>query len=171
MKIGLFTVSRKKLVLILSILLLSVIFLPLPKYNELCNYPTQAPSGALPTGIRCQTSWIWSRPLFLKLIDHLTVSLEPSKAYEEYKHSYIFERIICSLKRGTWGTWGLYPREYCQVPASDAGKACTDGSQCSLGSCLSQNGKLIGVCQTYPGQFGCFQYLNTGTLSGTFCVD
>ena len=163
MKIGLLTVSRIKFLLVLAILLF--LFLPLPRYTTVCN------SSMTTDRINCEKKLVWSRPLYLQLIDRLALQLEPGAAYDKSNGNSILERVTCFLKRGNWGRWGLYPREYCQVPAPDAGKSCTDGSQCSLGSCISQNGKNIGVCQKYPGQFGCIQYLNNGIPGNKICID
>jgi len=77
----------------------------------------------------------------------------------------------CLEKGGTWQKWGMLQKEYCQIPAPDAGKSCTDGSQCSLGSCISESGTLPGACQTYKNIFGCFTFVEDGELGPVLCAD
>lgn len=77
----------------------------------------------------------------------------------------------CLEKGGVWQKWGLSALEYCQIPATDAGKLCTDGSQCNLGGCISQDGNLPGKCQIYKNTFGCFSYVRGNKLDYTICAD
>lgn len=77
----------------------------------------------------------------------------------------------CLSKGGTWSKWGLIQKEYCQYPAKDAGKSCTDGSECSMGKCISYTGKIPGECKRYENVFGCFSFVTKGQTKGTLCVD
>ncbi|MBM3283474.1 hypothetical protein FJY90_04425 [Candidatus Gottesmanbacteria bacterium] len=77
----------------------------------------------------------------------------------------------CLGKGGIWQKWGLAGLEYCQIPATDADKPCTDGSQCSLGGCISKDATVYGRCQKYRNEFGCLSFINAGEISQTFCID
>lgn len=77
----------------------------------------------------------------------------------------------CLQKGGTWGHWGLLGQIYCQIPAADAGKNCQDGSECSLGKCLTYDQTLPGTCQQFKNTFGCFSLVENGQLGPALCVD
>lgn len=78
-----------------------------------------------------------------------------------------FERIFCALKGGT-------PMEYraCIIPNCDAGRPCTDSSQC-VGSCYAghtSGGAGPGVCDA--PSFGCFAEVRNGVVDGRMvCID
>lgn len=71
---------------------------------------------------------------------------------------------------------GLLGREACVVPYKDAGKACTDGSQCE-GDCWGEArpyapGELAtGKCQPTNMPFGCNSRIDNGVASPVLCVD
>lgn len=77
----------------------------------------------------------------------------------------------CEKNGGDWGVWGLAAREYCQYPAADGDKECTDGSQCSLGNCISLENTSPGNCQTYEQTFGCYSFIEDGKVSSAICID
>lgn len=78
----------------------------------------------------------------------------------------------CAQQKGVWQQWGKLNQEYCQIPAPDAGKSCTDGSQCSMKSCVAVNNKIPGECQTYKAIFGCNKFITNGNIdSKTLCAD
>lgn len=78
----------------------------------------------------------------------------------------------CVQKGGVWSRWGLSPKEYCQIPSKDAGKPCTDGSQCSYNLCLSREETRPGVCAKFSGEFGCYYTWRNGKKDqGFLCVD
>ncbi len=79
----------------------------------------------------------------------------------------------CAHQGGLWRKWGLSRQEYCQIPVSDGGKSCTDGSQCSLGNCIAKNGAVPGECQTYRATFGCITFVKNGVADkkNAVCVD
>jgi len=79
----------------------------------------------------------------------------------------------CARQGGIWKQWGKLNKEYCQIPVSDGGKLCTDGSQCSLGNCIAKNGTVPGECQTYKATFGCITYVKNGIADkkNTICLD
>lgn len=77
----------------------------------------------------------------------------------------------CLVKGGVWQKWGLAQLEYCQIPAKDAGKSCTDQSQCTY-RCISETGTVPGKCATYKNTFGCFGLVNNGKAERPLlCVD
>lgn len=79
-------------------------------------------------------------------------------------------RAECVQQGGVWQRWGLLGREFCQVPAADAGQTCTDGSQCSLG-CISRTGCVPGECQRFRTEFGCYSRVRSGRVESALCVD
>ncbi|MBI4058570.1 hypothetical protein HY408_02270 [Candidatus Gottesmanbacteria bacterium] len=102
--------------------------------------------------------------------------------FEQMLSTLIIESIVpqfgdagskdaCDLLGGTWQAWGLLRREYCQLKAPDGGKACRDGSECSLGRCISEGGSIPGKCQTYKLTFGCYSFVENGTTGRAICVD
>lgn len=64
----------------------------------------------------------------------------------------------------------------CITPYKDAGKACTDSSQCE-GDCQTSvttqttNGPVSGMCQADNSRFGCTATVEKGKLGRTLCVD
>lgn len=77
----------------------------------------------------------------------------------------------CLAKGGRWGQWGLLPEEYCQIPSKDAGKSCTDGSECQYGLCMNREQRSPGVCASYRHEFGCYSIIRNGQPESTLCVD
>ena len=77
----------------------------------------------------------------------------------------------CLEKGGKWQQWGLIPQEYCQIPSQDAGKPCTDGSQCEYELCMSREQRTPGVCATYRNVFGCYSIVRNGQTGSGLCVD
>ena len=47
------------------------------------------------------------------------------------------DRVSCEAAGGRWGRIGISPREACNLPASDGGADCSDGSECE-GACLAE---------------------------------
>ena len=70
---------------------------------------------------------------------------------------HIYDSVLkndCSSKGGDWNLWGFPPQGYrCEIPARDAGKVCTEGSQCSYSICtgglLNQTPRSTGSCIKY----------------------
>jgi hypothetical protein len=71
---------------------------------------------------------------------------------------------------------GLLGNEACVVAYKDAGKACTDGSQCE-GDCWGEarpykpDEPAVGKCQPTNMPFGCNSRINNGVASPVLCVD
>ncbi len=75
----------------------------------------------------------------------------------------------CLAKGGSWQKWGLAQLEYCQIPSQDAGKSCTDNSQCTY-KCISTS-EVSGKCATYKNTYGCFSIVENGKAQQTLCAD
>ncbi|MET0544855.1 MAG: hypothetical protein ABWZ40_00965, partial [Caulobacterales bacterium] len=66
----------------------------------------------------------------------------------------------------------------CVVTFADAGKACTDGSQCESKRCLVEYSAtddpkvaMKGVCKGTDNPCGCFTYMENGKPGPGLCVD
>lgn len=93
----------------------------------------------------------------------------------------VFERAVpdlaanCKAKGGQWIKAGRAQTPMCDIPYSDAGKACSDSDQCQ-GSCISQERqrgkKTKGQCSASPAAaFGCYALVSKGFSRGMICVD
>lgn len=81
----------------------------------------------------------------------------------------------CSAKGGTVQPVGRAQIPTCVTPYADAGKACTDKSQCQ-GACIAEGnleaqGATSGQCQKTDRQFGCYAKVVNGKSTGAICVD
>lgn len=95
------------------------------------------------------------------------------------------EKDECEKLDGQWveGEVGLsatYVR-YCELPAADAGKTCTDSDACDkycepicekTGGCSNYEDfdQESGMCATFSSGFGCNSYWKNGSIE-TMCVD
>ena len=81
----------------------------------------------------------------------------------------------CAAKGGAIQPVGRAQIPTCVIPYADAGKACTDKSQCE-GACIAEGnlesqGAVSGQCQKTNRQFGCFARIENGKATATLCVD
>lgn len=81
----------------------------------------------------------------------------------------------CSAKGGSVQPVGRAQIPTCVIPYADAGKACTDKSQCE-GACIADGNQesqdaVAGQCQKTNRQFGCYAKIVNGKSTGTICVD
>ena len=83
----------------------------------------------------------------------------------------------CSAAGGRWQPIGRLQRWTCLVDYPDAGKACSDHSQCH-GQCLASGTDavvgqpLTGTCQRDASErFGCRQPVENGHAGPAICVD
>lgn len=86
----------------------------------------------------------------------------------------------CARRGGFIGRPGMSGARICLIRFADAGRQCTDGSQCA-GDCLVEpnaemrarglRGEAVGQCQPYTPYFGCNATVTAGRLSATLCVD
>lgn len=85
----------------------------------------------------------------------------------------------CATLNGTMKRTGLGGMLQCLVVAPDADKPCTDGSQCSNGTCLyrgdnlalKKSSGLAGTCKADNNAFGCFMKLKQGRIVESYCAD
>lgn len=85
------------------------------------------------------------------------------------------QAAACSAKGGAIQPVGKAQIPTCVVPYADAGKACTDKSQCE-GQCvlegnLEPQDNVTGACQKTNRQFGCYARVVNGKSTGAICVD
>ena len=103
---------------------------------------------------------------------------ENIKVEEENK-----DKEECIKKGGDWRRHGLSRVESCNLPTSDAGKECSDASECG-GSCiaelseednkkLSQDGIVYtkGKCTAWEQTYGCHAFVIDGKVQGILCAD
>ena len=82
----------------------------------------------------------------------------------------------CTARGGRWGRFGLREIDQCDMPSSDAGKCCTDSSECQS-SCVTkdnvQSGKrAVGKCFERTLTLGtCLNYVEKGKAKGVICED
>lgn len=86
------------------------------------------------------------------------------------------ERQLCQAAGGEVRRAGLLGYENCILPYADAGKTCSDSSDC-IGDCrLTSSGAapeetVTGTCQINDSLFGCFQTVENGRAGHMLCVD
>ena len=86
------------------------------------------------------------------------------------------ERAQCLAAGGTVERRGRLQSELCVTPFADAGKVCTDGSQCG-GDCIVEgratpsSGTVQGICQRDDRLFGCYSRVENGAITTGLCVD
>lgn len=78
------------------------------------------------------------------------------------------EEYRCKVSGGHWGQLSLDPQKYCNPATLDAGKECTDESQCD-GYCEAKRNavigsKDIGMCSEYELESGCTTAIVNGTV-------
>ena len=92
--------------------------------------------------------------------------------------STVSEEIACNTKGGVWKRVGLGQFYACVIAMPDAGKSCTDSSQCE-GRCLTGAGgmpdegnkQVTGSCQATNQPFGCFSEVENGVAGPGLCID
>lgn len=81
----------------------------------------------------------------------------------------------CAARGGVIQRGGKLQLPTCVTPYADAGKSCTDKSQCQ-GACivegnLEPQSGVTGQCQKTDRQFGCYAKVENGKTVGAICVD
>ncbi|WP_347304169.1 hypothetical protein V5740_06050 [Croceibacterium sp. TMG7-5b_MA50] len=81
----------------------------------------------------------------------------------------------CRAAGGVVERRGRLQAELCVKPYADAGKACTDGSQCAadcvVTEAVADNAQVTGQCQADDRPFGCFSKVENGRATGGICID
>ena len=82
----------------------------------------------------------------------------------------------CIAKGGEWRRMGRIQELSCVLPTSDAGKACTDASQCEVACFVSEPGTepgaaTVGQCNSSTDIFGCHMHVKDGKADGMLCID
>ena len=86
------------------------------------------------------------------------------------------EATDCAAKGGTLQVFGRMIEPRCIIPYKDAGKVCTDKSECE-GQCWATDtkpgpdGMLQGKCQPTNMFYGCNRHLVKGQAMPVLCVD
>ena len=83
----------------------------------------------------------------------------------------------CAARGGTMQQVGRMQSWQCVVKYADAGKRCTDASQCQ-GQCeipgnsgIAPGTATAGVCQADSNRFGCRTTVKDGKAEATLCID
>ena len=83
----------------------------------------------------------------------------------------------CTARGGQMQQVGRMQSWQCVVKYADAGKRCTDASQCE-GQCeiagnsgIAAGAAATGVCQADSNRFGCRTTVKDGKAEGTLCID
>lgn len=87
------------------------------------------------------------------------------------------DRAACKAAGGFVERRGRRNAELCVTPFPDAGKACSDGSECA-GRCIVEGGaemqpdeSIVSICQRDDALFGCFSTVENGAILRGLCVD
>jgi putative hemolysin len=81
----------------------------------------------------------------------------------------------CAARGGTLQPVGRLQRSTCVTPYADAGKTCSDKTDCQ-GACIAEGnleaqGATTGQCQKTNVQFGCYARIVNGKATAAICVD
>ncbi|MFC5372174.1 hypothetical protein ACFPIF_06415 [Brevundimonas faecalis] len=83
----------------------------------------------------------------------------------------------CTARGGEMRQVGRAQTWQCVIKYADAGKRCTDGSQCE-GDCeiagnsgVAEGARTAGVCQADSNRFGCRTTIKDGKAEPTLCID
>lgn len=88
------------------------------------------------------------------------------------------DEASCKTQGGNWQPVCRMQKPACVTTFSDAGKACTDGSECA-GDCMANpeapfptaGTTATGVCATNNDPCGCKQKIEGGKATAAICVD
>ena len=84
----------------------------------------------------------------------------------------------CLAHGGSWDRVCLSRSLMCVMAYPDAGKDCTDGSQCISGRCLTnwgskseEDGLIHGQCKNNNNPCGCYNFIDNGKKGDSICAD
>lgn len=86
------------------------------------------------------------------------------------------DQASCEAQGGRWGRFGLMEKEQCDRPTTDAGKECSDHSECES-ACVTEDAvpsgtEVIGKCFGWTVTLGtCMNIVKDGKAQGRICVD
>jgi hypothetical protein len=94
------------------------------------------------------------------------------------------DQASCQALGGRWGAIGIFPAKVCNLPTKDAGKVCSDSSECD-GDCIAELSKAQleqamrfratfhtnGKCTAWKMVLGCKPVVRNGTVKGLLCRD
>jgi hypothetical protein len=86
------------------------------------------------------------------------------------------DRAACEAEGGSVQRRGMLGMEQCVHAYADAGKQCTDSSQCQ-GKCVGSAGAVSpdkpasGTCQADDRLYGCYAEVRQGKAVNAICVD
>lgn len=89
------------------------------------------------------------------------------------------EKAACTATGGRVAKAGLLGHDTCVRQMPDAGKQCTDGTQCKAGACFFDERKkrpkygrrAAGICPATNFGFGCGTRIERGIVQLTLCTD
>jgi putative hemolysin len=99
---------------------------------------------------------------------------EPSQSFS--REMSLADRSACTSAGGRIERRGRIGAELCVRPFADAGKQCTDSSQCE-GKCIGSSEQasstmpVSGQCQADDRLFGCHSEISQGKAVNTICID
>lgn len=103
---------------------------------------------------------------------------EPTPATEPSPEpTPIADEASCKTAGGDWRPICRMQNPACVMTYKDAGKACTDGSQCEGQKCVADvttatpGAAATGKCVTNSDPCGCTTLITDGKTAGTLCVD
>ena len=85
-------------------------------------------------------------------------------------------RAECEAAGGRWGRYGIRQQELCDLPARDAGKACTDSNAC-VSACIAPDSAPVGsqaegTCYGRTLLLGtCLKHVRGGVVTPPLCGD
>lgn len=88
----------------------------------------------------------------------------------------ISHKATCEKQGGRWGRFGLMAKEQCNRPTADAGKECSDHSECES-DCVTEDSipagtEVTGKCFGWTVTLGtCMNLVKDGKAQGLICVD
>ncbi len=86
------------------------------------------------------------------------------------------DQASCEARGGQWGRFGLMEKDQCNLPTADAGKKCSDHSECES-DCITEDSvpagtKATGKCFGRTVTLGrCMNGVKDGKAQGVICVD
>lgn len=116
---------------------------------------------------------------FISACQTPSVVNEQTVVNEQNDPNYPSESLVkeCLAKGGTYSKQGRLQAYRCVTQFSDAGKSCSDSSECQ-GSCLNSDtaieagtANVKGTCAVNDSPFGCHQTIEGGVAKGFLCVD